>query len=193
MLASRYDNDRKFAWLIFLTAMLALISIFVLVVIVTAAPQNSACDGVIAALGRAQGAYNKASSERITAEGNLNRAKGRVNSIVARIKANEAQQSKAEAAFDRLKEEQARCENANGDLAPLSGNCATVQTRIDKAKKDIAALRAAHKQLENQRLAADIDVERNELELAAKQAAEATALAAFEKAKKDAAGCRRAA
>lgn len=160
---------------------------------IAAIPQKSLCGGLIAALGRAQGAYNKARSERIAAEGNLNRAKNNVNSIVAKTKANEAQQSKAEAALDQLKEEKARCENANGDLAPLSGNCSTVQARIDKVKKDIDTLRAAHQKLGDQRLAADMDVERYERELAAKRAAESAALSALDKAKKDAAGCRRAA
>lgn len=174
---------------------LLLVSLATVGSLVTAAAMrvDGPCDGLIAALGRAQGEYNKARSARIVAEGDLNRAKGRVNSIVAKIKANEAQQSKAEAQLDRLKEEKARCENSQGPLAPLSGPCTTVQARIDKAKKDIDALRAAHQQLEDQRLAADMDVERNEKQLAAKRAAESAALAALEKAKKDAAGCRRAA
>lgn len=157
----------------------------------TATPQKN-CDGLIAALGRAQGEFNKARAQRIAAEGDLNRARNRVSSIVAKIKANEAQQSKAEAALDKLKEEQASC-STDSNLAPLTPNCATVQARIDRAKKDIAALRAVHQQLEDQRLAADMDVERNEQALAARRSAESAALAALEKAKKDAAGCRRAA
>ncbi len=182
-----------------LTALILLVLLFVaagLVVWVTraaAAPQKTPCDGLIAALGRAQGDYNKARSARIKAEGDLNRAKNNVKSIAAKIKASEAQQSKAETVLDQLKEEKARCDNANGDLAPLSGNCVTVQSRIDKANKDIAALRAEHGRLEDRRTAAELDVERNERELAAKQAAEASALAALEKTKKDASGCRRAA
>jgi chromosome segregation ATPase len=161
--------------------------------VAAAAPQKKACDGLIAALGRAQGDYNRARSARITAEGDFNRAKNRVGAIVAKIKTNEAQQSKAETALDQLKEEQAHCENANGDLSPLSGSCASVQARIDKAKKEIAALRSAHDQLMDQRMAADMDVERTERDLAARRAAESAALAALDKAKKDAAGCRRAA
>lgn len=158
-----------------------------------AIPQKSPCDGVIAALGKAQGDYNKARAARIKAEGDFNRSQNNLKSIAARIKANEAQQSKAEAALDQLKEEQARCENANGDLAPLSGNCATVQARLDRAKRDLATLRAEHGKLEDQRTAAQMDVERNERELAAKRAAEAAASAVLEQAKKAAAGCRRAA
>lgn len=161
---------------------------------VMATPQKKGvCDGLIAAIGRAQGEYNRARAERIAAEGNLNRAKNNVKSIVTKIKANEAQQSKAEALLDQLKEEKARCDNADGPLAPLSGNCTTVQTRFDKAKKDIDALRGAHQKLEDQRMAADMDVERYEREVAAKKAAESAALIALDKAKKDAAGCRRAA
>jgi predicted nucleic acid-binding Zn-ribbon protein len=160
---------------------------------IAAVPQKSPCDGVIAALGKAQGDYNRARSARIKAEGDLNRAKNNVKSIATKIKANEAQQSKAEAVLDQLKEEQARCDNANGDLAPLSGSCATVPARIDKAKKDIAALRAEHGRLEDQRTAAEMDVERNEREFAAKQAAESAAQTALDQAKKNAAGCRRAA
>jgi predicted nucleic acid-binding Zn-ribbon protein len=148
---------------------------------IAAVPQKSPCDGVIAALGKAQGDYNRARSARIKAEGDLNRAKNNVKSIATKIKANEAQQSKA------------RCDNANGDLAPLSGSCATVPARIDKAKKDIAALRAEHGRLEDQRTAAEMDVERNEREFAAKQAAESAAQTALDQAKKNAAGCRRAA
>jgi predicted nucleic acid-binding Zn-ribbon protein len=158
-----------------------------------AAPQKSPCDGLIAAIGRAQGDYNRARSARIKAEGDLNRAKGNVKVIAAKIKANEAQQSSAEGVLDRLKEERARCDNANGDLAPLSGNCASVQARIDRANKDIAALRAEHGRLEDQRTAAEMDVERNEREFAVQRAAEATALAALDQAKKNAASCRRAA
>ncbi len=173
--------------------LLLLISVAVTSLGFGANAQKNPCDGVIAALGRAQGDYNRARSARIVAEGNLNRAKNNVNSIASRIKANEAQQNKAEALLDQLKEEKARCDNANGPLAPLSGNCTTVQARIDKAKKDIDALRAANQKLEDQRLAADMDVERYERELAAKRAAESAALAALDKAKKDAAGCRRAA
>ena len=178
-----------------LTALILLALFFVvagLMIFVTRA-QKTSCDGVIAALGKAQGDYNRARSALIKAEGDLNRAKNNVKSIATKIKANEAQQSKAETALDQLKEEQARCENANGPLAPLSGNCATVQSRIDKANKDIAALRAEHGRLEDQRTAAEMDVERNEREFTAKQTAEATALAALEQAKKNAAGCRRAA
>ena len=161
---------------------------------IAATPQKGICDGLMAALGRAQSAYNKARAERIAAEGNLNRAKNNVKSIVAKIKANEAQQSNAEAALDKLKEEKARCDNETGpDLGPLAGNCTTVQSRIDRAKKDIDALRAAHQKLEDQRLAADMDVERYEREVAAKKAAESAASIALDKAKKDAAGCRRAA
>jgi len=161
--------------------------------VVTAAPQKDKCDALMAAVARAQDAYNRARAARVGAERDLNRARNQVTSIVAKIKANEAQQSKAEAALDKLKEEQARCENTNGDLSPLSGNCATVQTRIDRAKKDIAALRATHDQLMDQRQAADMDVERTERDLAAKQAAESAAQAALEQAKRDAAGCRRTA
>ena len=183
----KLKNIRR--WFVMLISLTAIASLGA-----SAAPRLSGpCDGLIAALGRAQGEYNKARSARIVAEGDLNRAKGRVNSIVAKIKANEAQQSTAEAQLDKIKEEKARCENSNGPLAPLSGPCTTVQARIDKAKKDIAALRAAHQQMEDQRQAADMDVERTERSLAAKRVAEAAALAALEKAKKDAAGCRRAA
>ena len=179
---------RLCCWLVIVISVVAIASLTL-----AATPQTKPCDGLIAAIGKAQGDYNRARSARIKAEGDLNRAKSNVKSIVAKIKANEAQQSKAEAVLDQLKEEQARCENANGDLAPLSGNCATVQTRIDKAKKDIAALRAEHGRLQDQRTAADMDVERNERELAAKRAAESAALAALDKAKQNAAGCRRAA
>jgi len=178
----------RIGWLPILISLGAITSLAI-----PAVPQKSPCDGVIAALGKAQGDYNRARSARIKAEGDLNRAKNNVKSIGAGIKANEAQQSKAEAVLDQLKEEQARCENANGDLAPLSGSCATVQARIDKAKKDIATLRAAHGRLEDQLAAAQMDVERNENEFAARRAAEASALAVLDKARKDAAGCRRAA
>ena len=173
--------------------LIAVLLIVVAALANAAIPQKSPCDGVIAALGKAQGDYNKARSARLKAEGDFNRSQNNLKSIDARIKTNETQQSKAEAVLDQLREEQARCENANGDLAPLSGNCATVQARIDKAKKDIATLRADHGKLEDQRTAAQMDVERNERELAARRAAESAALAALELAKKTAAGCRRAA
>ena len=162
-------------------------------VAIGATPQKNRCDGVIPALGKAQGEYNKARSARIKAEGDLNRARNNLKTIADRIKTNETQQSKAEAVLDQLKEEQARCENANGELAPLSGNCTTVQARIDKANKDIANLRAEHGRMVDQQTAAEMDVERNERELAAKQTAEAAAQAVLDQAKKDAAGCRRAA
>jgi chromosome segregation ATPase len=175
------------SWLLILILVAAIASLG------NAAPQKSPCDGLIAAIGSAQGDYNRARSARIKAEGDLNRARNNVKVIAAKIKQNEVQQSTAEGVLDRLKEERARCDNANGDLAPLSGNCASVQARIDRANKDIAALRAEHGRLEDQRTAAEMDVERNEREFAARQAAEATALAALEQAKKNAASCRRAA
>lgn len=185
---SHHRTPSIFRWLLTVVPLAAVASMAL-----AAIPQKNPCDGLIAALARAQGDYNKARSARIKAEGDFNRAKNNVRSIVAKIKANEAQQSKAEAVLDQLREEQARCDNANGDLAPLSGNCASVPARIDKAKKDIATLRAEHGRLEDQQTAAEMDVERNERDFEAKQAAEAVALAALDKAKKDAAGCRRAA
>ena len=157
-------------WLLIVILMSLVVSLAI-----AATPQKSPCDGVMAALGKAQGDYNNARSARIRAEGDFNRSQNNLKSIDARLKTNEAQQSKAETVLDRLKEEQARCENANGYLAPLSGNWATVQARIDKAKKDIATLRAEHGKLEDQRTAAQMDVERNERELAAKRAAESAA------------------
>jgi len=183
---TRLDFPRWFLLAICFTALASLA--------IAATPQKGVCDGLMAALARAQSAYNKARAERIAAESNLNRAKNNVKSIVTKIKANEAQQGKAEATLDQLKEEKARCENSTDpNLAPLTPNCSSVQSRIDRAKKDLDALRATHQQLEDQRMAADMDVERYEREFAAKQAAELAAQIALDKAKKDAAGCRRAA
>jgi chromosome segregation ATPase len=158
------------------------------------AQQKSKCAELLKAVAEAQGEYNRAAAAWKRATIELGQAETSVKNINAKLKANFSKLTKAEAALDAARDDQAECEKAEKDnLAPLHIDCSKVPGRVQKAEKDVADAKATEAKLEADLKNAEAEVEAREEANAAAHAAERQAWAKLEAAKKAAAGCRTAA
>ena len=157
----------------------------------SAAQEPGNCEALKAAVNQAQTAYNKALGAWKQATVKVIQAEQAVTNVKDRLNKNDKAQIQVIKELEAAKADQATCAKASqdGPLAPLV-DCSKVQGRINKAEKDLAALEAKNKQLEEELRSKQQEVEEREEDAANAHAAERQAAAALEKAKAAAAGCK---
>lgn len=157
---------------------------------ISAAEQPGNCAELLAKQNNAQADYDNALSAWRQADSKISQAEREVAKVNDTIKQNDKAQIQLLRDLQAAEADQAACANAsqNGPLAPLT-DCSKVQSRIDKAQKDLAMLEEKNQQLEAELREKEQAMEDREDDSAKAHAAERAAWAALNKAKAAAAGC----